>query len=234
MPIAGLQALRASNVWTSGIDVTIEFYLHDGNSYYPMYRYDSVISKALTVSEYGSQYLALALRLSMQKLAQMDTKISSVINRTKFSLTDIVRHMQQEFELPVLRDDVLAKGVYMSFQEFKNNQPSQTSFELKKERLTDMIYIKKPDGTDDMTRNVWGYCDGKNAYIKSSDNFFLLQRNANAFYIFGAKTITREETTYQGNSYNNGGYPAPVYYTRSRTAIQLEPFQLDWSTGKLY
>jgi hypothetical protein len=223
------------DVWTSGIDVKIEFYLHDGSCYYPMYRYDSIISKALTISEYGPEYIALALQLSMQRLSQMDATISSVGNRTKFTLTDIMRHNQQEFELPVLRDDALVKGVYMSFGEFKNNQPSQTRFELKKERLTDIIYIKRPNGTDDMTRNVWGYCDGKNAYIKSGDNFFLLQRNANAFYIFGAKTFKREEPTYQTNTYNNsGGYAAPVYYTNTRVALQLEPFQLDWSNGKLY
>jgi hypothetical protein len=223
------------DVWTSGIDVKIEFYLHEGGCYYPMYRYDSIISKALTVSEYGSEYIRLALQLSVQKLSQLDANISSIANRTKFTLTDIVSHNQQEFELPVLKNEALAKGVYMSFNEFKNNEPSQTNFELRKERLTDMIYIKKPDGTDDMTRNVWGYSDGKNAYIKSGDNFFLLQRNANAFYIFGAKTFKHEETRYRADAYDGTlPYTAPVYYSNSRAVIQLEPFQLDWSNGKLY
>jgi len=225
------------DVWTSGIDVTIEFYLHDGNSYYPMYRYDSVISKALTISEYGSQYIALAFQLAMQKLAQMDTRVPFIMNKTKFSLAEIKLHIQNDYNVPALRDTTFRQGVYMSFNEFKNNNPSKADFELKKDRLTDIVYIKQQDGTDYVARNIWGYCDGKNVYVASADNFFLLQRIANAFYIFGAKSPKRNESRNNASagSYNGAtGTPIPFQYSSVRTAIQLEPFQLDWSTGKLY
>jgi len=225
------------DVWTSGIDVTIEFYLHDGNSYYPMYRYDSVISKALTISEYGSQYIALAFQLAMGKLAQMDSRIPVIMNKTKFSLAEIKLHIQNDYNVPALRDTAFRQGVYMSFNEFKNNNPSKADFELKKDRLADIVYIKQQDGTDYVARNIWGYCDGKNVYVASADNFFLLQRIANAFYIFGAKSPKRNESRNNASagSYNGApGAPVPYQYNNVRTAIQLEPFQLDWSTGKLY
>jgi len=225
------------DVWTSGIDVTIEFYLHDGNSYYPMYRYDSVISKALTISEYGSQYIALAFQLAMGKLAQMDSRVPVIMNKTKFSLAEIKLHIQNDYNVPALRDTAFRQGVYMSFNEFKNNNPSKADFELKKDRLADIVYIKQQDGTDYVARNIWGYCDGKNVYVASADNFFLLQRIANAFYIFGAKSPKRNESRNNASagSYNTTpGAPTPFQYNSIRTAIQLEPFQLDWSTGKLY
>jgi len=225
------------DVWTSGIDVTMEFYLHDGNSYYPMYRYDSVISKALTISEYGSQYIALAFQLAMGKLAQMDSRIPVIMNKTKFSLAEIKLHIQNDYNVPALRDTAFRQGVYMSFNEFKNNNPSKADFELKKDRLADIVYIKQQDGTDYVARNIWGYCDGKNVYVASADNFFLLQRIANAFYIFGAKSPKRNESrnSTSAGSYNGApGAPIPYQYNNVRTAIQLEPFQLDWSTGKLY
>jgi len=225
------------DVWTSGIDVTMEFYLHDGNSYYPMYRYDSVISKALTISEYGSQYIALAFQLAMGKLAQMDSRIPVIMNKTKFSLAEIKLHIQNDYNVPALRDTAFRQGVYMSFNEFKNNNPSKADFELKRDRLADIVYIKQQDGTDYVARNIWGYCDGKNVYVASADNFFLLQRIANAFYIFGAKSPKRNErrNNASADSYNTTpGAPTPFQYNSVRTAIQLEPFQLDWSTGKLY
>ena len=225
------------DVWTSGIDAKIEFYLKDREDYYPLYRYDSTISEAMTVSEYGPEFVELALQLSMQKMAQMDAKIAGIRGRKKFSLEEINRHNENDFNIPVLKDNVLRAGVYMTFEEFKNNSPSQTDFELKKDKLTDILYIKQPGGTESIARDVWGYCNGKNAFIRSAENFFLLQRATNAFYIFGAKNIKRTETgTTSSASYysGNGGFSAPVYYTTSRTAIQLEPFQLDWSTGKLY
>jgi hypothetical protein len=232
-----LNGTDSRDVWTSGVDVKIEFYLKDRSDYYPLYRYDTVMSKTMTVSEYGPEFVANALSLSMQKMPQMDTKITSIMGRKKFSLEEISRHNEDDFNMPALKDTSLRKGVYMTFDEFKNNNPSQTHFELKEDKLTDIIYIKQPDGTEYVARDIWGYCNGEKAFIKSADNFFLLQRAANAFYIFGAKNIKRTETnTTSAASYNSGnsGMAAPVYYTSSKTAIQLEPFQLDWSTGKLY
>ncbi len=225
------------DVWTSGIDMKAEFYLKKGTDYYPLYRYDSTISLALTISENGPQFVERSLELSVQKLLQMDGRIAGVTARKKFSLEEINRHNEDAFDLPVLKDPVLRPGVYLSFEEFKNNQPSIASFELVRDKLTDVLYTRQANGTSCVARNAWGYCNGKNAFIRSADNFFLLQRSANAFYIFGAKNIRRVETGNTGAaSYypGNNGLSAPVYYTSSRTAIQLEPFQLDWSTGKLY
>jgi len=227
------------DVWTSGVDIKIEFYLDYKGDYYAMYRYDSVITEAMTTSEYASKFVAQAIRLSMQRLPEMDTKITSIITRKKFSMEEIRTHNENEFSLPILKDSILKKGVYMTFGEFKNNNPSQTDFEIKKEKVTDILYIKQPDGTEIVPRDAWGYSNGENAFIKSADNFFLLQRSANAFYIYGAKYIKRSETSSPGGSpsYSSGSggfYGAPISYSSSSTEIQLEPFQLDWSTGKLY
>ncbi|MFT3934234.1 MAG: hypothetical protein QM726_11500 [Chitinophagaceae bacterium] len=227
----------AIDVWTSGVDVRIEFYLKDQESYYPLYRYDSVVTKAVTVSEYANEFIELALWLSIQKLKQMDSKIEAIKGRHKFSWQEIAQHNKDCFNMPALTDTVLRKGVYMTFEEFKNNNPSQTSFEIRKDKLIDVIYIKQNDGSDYAPREVWGYCDGENAYIKSANNFFVLQRSANAFYIFGAKSIKRTEHSNSGTpGYFDNSTTAmvPYHYNTSKTQIQLEPFQLDWSNGKLY
>lgn len=226
------------DVWSSGIDIGIEFYLKNGDAYYPMYRYDSIISKALTISEYGQEYVGLALESSLQKLLQMDAKTAVILHKKSFSLAEINLHNEDGFNLPVLRDSILVKGVYMTFEDFKNNRPSHHNFELKKDRFNDVMYLKEANGTEYVARNIWGYCDGHHAYIHSADNFFLLQRSSNAFYIFGAKTLKRTEVSNSGGlgyTTSTGTAYVPVYYyTNSKTAVQLEPFQLDWSNGKLY
>ncbi len=225
------------DIWTSGADVKIEFYLQDKSDYYPLYRYDTVITEPMTISEYAPEFVSMALGLSVQKLQQMDNKITAIKTRRKFSLQEINQHNENEFNIPVLTDGFLKKGVYMSFDEFKNNNPSQMDYELKQDKLTDIVYIKQPNGTALPARGVWGYCDGKNAFIKSANNFFLLQRSANAFYIFGAKNIKRTETSSSSaGTYYSGNTTVivPTLYNNSKALVQLEPFQLDWSTGKLY
>ncbi|MEP6750838.1 MAG: hypothetical protein ABJB86_24095, partial [Bacteroidota bacterium] len=226
----------SKDVWTSGIEIKVEFYLDYRGDYYAMYRYDSVITEAMTTSEYASQFVAKALRLSMERLPEMDAKITVIMEKRKFNMQEISFHNENDFNIPALRDAVLRPGVYMTFEDFKKNDPAQTHFEIRKDKLTDILYIKQPDGKESVTRDIWGYCNGKNAYIKAGDNFFLLQRKENAFYIFGAKTIKRTDYNNPGagSYYAGSSVTVPYYYTSSRTAIQLEPFQLDWSTGKLY
>jgi len=231
----------SKDVWTSGVDIRIEFYLKAGANYYALYRYDSVVSKATTVSEYGAQFVGLALQLSLAKMVQMDRKVPAIMEKRKFKFEEIVRHNEDAFKMPVLKDTMLKAGVYLNFEEFKNNNPSQTAYELKKDRLTDMVYINDPNGKQYMERDVWGYCDGVHAYIKSADNFFILQRYANAFYVYGAKRLMSEDNTtmmyFPTTGTASGGYWVPVSdysFKGSKRLIRLEPFQLNWSTGQLY
>jgi len=236
-----LPRIGSKDVWTSGVDVRIEFYLKVASGYYALYRYDSVISKATTVSEYGAQFVGQALKLSLDKMVQMDTRVPAILEKRKFTLDEIIRHNEDAFNMPVLKDTMLKAGVYLNFEEFKNNNPSQTAYELKKDRLTDMVYINDPNGKQYMERDVWGYCDGVHAYIKSADNFFILQRYANAFYVYGAKRLMSEDNTtmmyFPTTGTASGGYWVPVSdysFKGSKRLIRLEPFQLNWSTGQLY
>ncbi|MEP7278004.1 MAG: hypothetical protein ABI813_05125, partial [Bacteroidota bacterium] len=233
----GLQSQIKKDAWTSGIDLSVEFYLKSGTDYYPLYRYDSVICEAMTVSEHATEFVEEALRVSIQKLQQMDAIAAAILRRRTFSLAAINQHNRDAFNIPALTDTVLRAGVYLDFDEFKNNNPSLGDFMLQKDRLTDILYVRHPDGSEFVARNVWGYCDGSHAYVQAGDNFFLLQRMENAFYIFGAKKISRNETATSGAAAYQGkdnGFAAPYYYTRSGAAIQLEPFQLDWYSGNLY
>jgi len=211
--------------WTSGIDVNIEWYIREKEVYFPLYRFDSIITKKLTVSEYAPQFLSLAIASSLQRMPQMLTRLEAIRHKRNFNIDEINERNCGAFNLPVLKDSVLKKGVYSSFTEFKNNSPSHEAYSIRKEKLADILYIQGVGGNEYVARDVWGYCDGTNAFIKSVDNFFLLQQLDKAFYIFGAKNVIR--------STDSGVLYGTDYYT-VKTSLELKPFQLDWTTGKLY
>ncbi len=226
---------------TSGLVLKIEFYAKVKLSYYALYRYDSSISGTHSVAYFGPEYIRLGLTESLSKLANMDRSIYTIIgNRKAFNFEDLKQHNDKSFDLPVLKDSVLKSGAYLSFEEFKTNRPSQTSFQVKKEKLTDIVYIKEADGKEYARRDIWGYCDGKNAYIKSSENFFLLQRKENAFYVYGSKKFAVDRSHgYIPNStpgfIGTSGVIVPSVQTGEQNIkLELKPFQLDWDTGKLY
>jgi hypothetical protein len=226
---------------SSGIVVKIEFYSKIKLNYYALYRYDSILSGVHSVSYFGSDYLSVGLTESLSKLTYMDHSIFSVIaNRKPFSLEEIKEHNSKSFDLAILKDTALKSGVYVTFEEFKTNKPSKIDFEIKKEKLTDIVYIKEADGKEYPIRDIWGYSDGKKTFVKSLDNFFLLQRKENAFYIYGSKQFTRDRSRdYIPNAtpgfVGSSGIFVPSVQTGEQSIkLRLKPYQLDWDTGKLY
>jgi hypothetical protein len=234
----------------------IEFYLFKDSGYYALYRFDSAFSADIKVainiagniihiagdkpSSFASLMIQDALKTSLSKLTTMDLKWNAIVSsKRKFTWHEIEAHEHQIFEIPVLRDNLLVPGVYLTFEEFKSNRPSVTEFEITKDKLNDFIYTKQSDGRQISLVNVWGYCDSSNQiFIRSNHNFFRLQRRQNAFYIYGSNQTVREIIYHSGGGFvpsANGSQQMTGGGTTSEDfTLVLKPFQLDWDTGKLY
>jgi hypothetical protein len=224
--------------WSSGIIVSIDFYLKNQQNYYPLYHYDSTLTKLLTISENGPEYIQLALTNSLSKLVRIDQNFTGLEGKRKLTWDEIKNYNEKRFDIPILKDSVLRAGVYMTYDEFKNNNPSITQFEFKKKKKIQDIYITGPDGKEYLERKMWGYCDGKNAYIRSVEFFFLLQRLNNAFYIYGGKRMFFSETRTSTSGAGINGSNAPATTTQTGNTNNylfiLEPLMLDWDKGNLY
>ena len=139
----------------------IEFYLFKDSGYYALYRFDSVFSADIkkpvniaginTAGNKQKSYVGLlvqeALETSLSKLETMDWKKNAALSsKRKFTWSEIITHEHKIFDIPVLKDSLLVPGVYLTFEEFKSNNPSVTQFEVTKDKLNDFIYIKRSDG----------------------------------------------------------------------------------------
>ncbi len=227
----------------SSLLVRIEFYLKRAPDYFILYRYDTMIARNLYVSRDASALVEQALILSLSRLKEMGSKFQTIVeSKRKFSWDEIQAHNQKSYDVPILKDSSLVRGVYFSFEEFKNNRPGLRDFEVEKDKLIDLIFVKQADGSLAPVRNAWGYCDGKNLYISSMDNYFLLQRECNAFYIYGAKEFKhkkRAKDPAMGVDADkpvgdNTNYTNTLQKTSKRhLALELRPFELDWDNGEL-
>jgi hypothetical protein len=233
----------------------IEFYLFKDSGYYALYRFDSVFSADIKVAmdiagntinitgnkprSFAAGMIQDALKTSLSKLTTTDWNWNAIVSsKRKFTWHEIEAHEHQIFEIPVLKDNLLVPGVYLTFEEFKSNKPSVSEFEITKDKLNDFIYVKQPDGSQISLMNVWGYCDSSNqVFILSNHNFFRLQRRQNAFYIYGSNKSMHEYhyapigtiPSADGSLQTTGGYMTSDSYV-----LMLRPFQLDWDSGKLY
>jgi hypothetical protein len=236
----------------------IEFYLFKDSEYYALYRFDSVFSADIKVAiniagntiniagnkprSFASLMIQDALKTSLSKLTTMDWKWNAIVSsKRKFTWHEIEAHEHKIYEIPMLNDNFLVPGVYLTFEEFKSNKPSVTEFEITKDKLNDFIYVKQPDGRQISLMNVWGYCDSSNQiFVRLNHNYFRLQRRQNAFYIYGSNQVMHSITSRPASlpfvsSTSSSPQMMPSGNSTSEDfTLVLKPFQLDWDTGMLY
>ena len=127
----------------SSLLVRIEFYLKKGPDNFILYRFDTTITRNSYVSRDASLLVEMGLISSLSKLKELDLKFQSISeSKRKFSLSEIEEHNRKPFDIPVLKDSALVRGVYFSFEEFKNNSPGQRDFEVEKDKLIDIDTCK--------------------------------------------------------------------------------------------
>lgn len=100
-------------------------------------------------------------------------------------LADILGFNRSRFDAPINNNGTLTPGVYISFQEFRNNAPSIRDYQIRTENNSRVLYIK--DGADWFySHDVWGYCDGRSVFVMRDGILHRTWREENAYYLFGA------------------------------------------------
>ena len=232
--VEGVHKKTPTGNWLKGVIAKFEFYCSYQDGYTPLYRYDSVFSGISNIKDYAWEYLQYALTASVQKLIMADLNNLSSL-RKKMSLQGIIDYNMQQFNIAIIGTNVYNKGVYKTFDEFKANSPSISNYVIRKDDLTETIFIKNENG-DYPIRDAWGYCDGTNLYIKSADNYFRLFKNQNTFLCYGAKDLSRNRYVKAGNIIMLGVLGGGIGKGNKKVSYKIDRklYQLDLETGEIY
>jgi hypothetical protein len=171
------------------IRLKAEVYAIKGDRYLPLIRFDTLqATKKMTYyaslqapySDWGNNLAAI--------LAELADSSSSVIASKQdgsrwISFEDIRQFNASRFEAPIGTADALTRGVYTSFEEFRNNAPSIGDFEVQVEDNRRVLYIREA-GHSYYTHDAWGYCDGKDIYIMRDGMLYAAWREGKAFYFY--------------------------------------------------
>jgi hypothetical protein len=213
--------------WNAGVVFEAEFFGGVNASYKTLYRIDTLltIDDKLHKNEMGILQATIQFsldRLSNKSLAEIKT------GKKNFTIENIASYASNIYNYPITNDTLLKKGVYMSFAEFKNNTPSFSEYEIKKDSKTDALY-RKENGEMTLVRNCWGYCDGVNPYIKCGENYFALFQYGRGFYFKGFKELKKHRYLKPAHLITLGltatllsNHGKEVYYKGDLTALQLD------------
>lgn len=171
----------------SGISICLEYLAKQDNQYTPLMRFDTTISGSKSVAANADEYIAEALFESYQQFNSRSVELLLKSSK-KYAAEHIDKMYSGRFALPILTTPV-QKGIYLTFNEFKNNAPSIKDFTIASDRKTDNLYYIDASGKEVLLRSLYGYSDGNNIYIWTSDNFYRLYKTGNTFNLYAARSF---------------------------------------------
>ncbi len=226
--------ITPTEAWKTGIIVSAELFLRNKNTFHALYKVDTILvndSSALLQGIIQKSFAVLFTKVSNKNLTDIH------IGKTEFSYTDIQHHIESFSNYPILKDSVLKKGIYKNFTEFKLNNPSIINYTLNRGKLSDEVFINENDQSFPL-QSFWGFCDGKNLFIRSVDNLFPLIRTNKTFNVRGTKSLAINNHTITNAllgavSISTLGLPANGF-NNSSYEIKRTTLQLNMQTGELY
>ncbi|HXB05858.1 MAG TPA: hypothetical protein VNW04_02045 [Puia sp.] len=169
-----------------------EIYAVRDSQYMPILRFDTLqaykrsnmYSSTSTFYDCWDRDLTSILNEMTDSASQL-TIVKAPRART-LRIGDILEFNRSRFDAPISRNGSLTPGVYVTFQEFRNNTPSVRDYEIRTENNTRVLYMKEAGGSAYFySHNVWGYCDGKSVFVMRDGILHRTWREENAFYLFG-------------------------------------------------
>ncbi|RBL93475.1 hypothetical protein [Chitinophaga flava] len=136
---------------------------------------------------------------------------------TKASI--VTRHIRKR-EIPALMAAKLNDGVYMSFEEFRENNPSIRTFEMEKHRRQLDVFKIMPDGKKESLISCWAIVKDGEAYRVVEDMFLPIEKQGYG-YIFSDFIENRKRR----KSFRRRG--APVDGIAGSLILSTAPFIVD-------
>jgi hypothetical protein len=175
------------------ISFLFEAYLRDTDRFIPLTYFDtSMIASAINASVMAEQGIPRLIAAFMDKITTFDPDYDLAVKKP-VTWQQIDSFCHTRYDYPMDTATQLVKGVYANVQEFRNNRPSLTNYELSKDGPDD-LGLSIPDGDGQMyhTRSVWGFCDGRQRYVMMDGSLFPIFCIQHQYYVFGSTHLSHK------------------------------------------
>ena len=121
-------------------------------------------------------------------------------------------------------------GVYLTFNDFKNNRPNYEDFEIKYRGEASYLYVMCSDSSkkyDCEVKNPWGYCLNQNVFINQVNNnrYIRLQVIGALIHYFVIEMRYYDPAFYD---------PFNPYSTMPNRRISNRELVMEWNSGKSF
>jgi len=214
----------------------LEIFSVTGDNYFPLLKIKNDFWDASFTRARINHFLLLPFDSLFTNLAGSDIE-TRLQHKKNYTWSQLHENYMLRFDMPILKAQPTERGVFLSFESFKQNKTSYPDFVFKQSTLTDEVYKSKDE---EILTEYWGFFDGKDYYVKTGKTIFKLVRQNNSFdffgsrYLYGKRSFYDKQSTYNyypGNSSTIGNMPITTTY---RPQIKKEALQINMETGEAY
>jgi hypothetical protein len=174
------------------VKLTAEVFYKVNNLYFPACRIDTVLVNEVGVvrKEIGSNIKEHLLVPMLELVKSKITSTDWAMVKTRRAYTDstvLGNYYTRRFQWPVLTQPTFKKGLYLTFEEFKLNNPSVANFVVRRDK-NNTISILDDKGNYINTNTIFGFSDGVSPWILRRNFGYPLLRAGNSFEFFWTVT----------------------------------------------
>jgi len=214
------------------LTLNADVFILNNDRYNALARIDTVIFETQSLGSTYNNLMEKALEALHEKMIAAFTE-NRFRNKTKFTKEFVTSSYIPRYKTKILTDTILKKGVYFSYEDFKNNAPASVNFKVSSVGSSYVLHLIE-NGTEVFERKAWGVNDGKNTYIVQNGQLYPLYRSNNAFYWMGYKEVTKANYNMPVYVPGGGGTAIMVPTSKGTSDIGRTPLLLNPDTGKEY
>ncbi len=194
-------------------------------------------------SSHGENIAGAFQRLLLQSVRNADMALS---DSSQYMATDnVIAFSEKRFRFPIITDTVFKEGAYMNFNEFLQNSPSLSNYEVLASGKKDgKIRLFNKDG-EKKDIIPWGICKSGELYKYYDNELIAIERNGNGFIISDyVERVNRRNQGIFGAAFLGGAIGAAIANSSAHklynvttisyiTKKQPEASCIDMETGEL-
>jgi hypothetical protein len=208
------------------------FIFHD-DSYRALIRIDTSFEQMALLSNTINDQITQSLEHVIDKISSINVEqIISV--KTKIPKQNVISYYDQRFTKPRVQHDSIQRGLFLSFDDFLFNRPKLCNFSVEQDDESDWLYVQE-NGEEKLFTDLWGFCDGRNFFVKIGVNFFKINRDRKTYTLWGCRRAVHTSPNRSKNKVSR--YLVLGVWSELRTAKLknlLRPMIIDMDTGIIY
>lgn len=149
---------------------------------------------------------SIAVEEAIQALFNISANNSTPISTDPLTLNDLISQAQQVYNIPVLKDSIYKRGVYTTFEEFKNNSPSIANATIRVDNKGNAaLYQQLADSSSKEITSAWGICMSGEQYAYTEGQLIPIEKSGKAIIVsrFQKPEIRRNQAMYYRNVMSN-------------------------------